>query len=47
MASEMPARTLRVENRKGRLVAGADADWLLLADDLELSAVYRAGELVV
>jgi len=47
MASEMPARTLGVEDRKGRLLAGADADWLLLADDLELSAVYRAGELVV
>ena len=47
MASEMPARTLGVEDRKGRLVAGADADWLLLADDLELAAVYRAGELVV
>ena len=46
MASETPARAIGVEDRKGRLVAGADADWLLLGDDLELRAVYRAGALV-
>jgi N-acetylglucosamine-6-phosphate deacetylase len=44
MATAVPAAVLGLADRKGCLVAGADADLLALGPDLALRAVYRAGE---
>lgn len=46
MASETPARIMGISDRKGQLVAGKDADILLLNMDDSLKAVYSMGELV-
>jgi N-acetylglucosamine-6-phosphate deacetylase len=46
MATRTPAEVIGVQERKGALAAGADADFLLLEPDLGLRAVYRRGELV-
>lgn len=45
MATEVPARLLNRE-RMGRIVAGADADFVLLDDDLHVECTIIAGELV-
>ena len=44
MATSTPAQIVGAEGRKGRLQPGHDADFLLLGPDLEVQAVYRAGE---
>jgi N-acetylglucosamine-6-phosphate deacetylase len=46
MASAVPAAVLGLGDKKGCIVAGADADLLVLGPDLALRAVYRAGEAV-
>jgi N-acetylglucosamine-6-phosphate deacetylase len=45
MASTTPARLIGEGRRKGRLVPGYDADVTVLAPDLSVEAVYRAGRL--
>src|SRR5262249_60129137 len=42
MASEIPARVLGLRS-KGRLVAGCDADFVLLDDSLHVLATFREG----
>jgi N-acetylglucosamine-6-phosphate deacetylase len=46
MATRTPASVLGLDERKGRLEPGADADLLLLGPDLEACAVYQAGRRV-
>ena len=46
MASTAPARLVGEGRRKGRLVAGYDADATVLAPDLSVEAVWRAGRRV-
>ena len=46
MASTTPAQIIGLGGRKGSLVAGADADLLVLGPDLEVRAVYQAGDQV-
>ena len=46
MATLNPARALRIAERKGVLAAGADADLVVLTDDLRVSETYVAGEKV-
>lgn len=43
MASFNPARLLGIDSRKGRLVAGADADIVLLDEALHVSRVFARG----
>jgi N-acetylglucosamine-6-phosphate deacetylase len=43
MASATPAAVLGLAGRKGSLVAGADADLLVLGPALEVAAVYQRG----
>ena len=43
MASTGPARLLGEDRRKGRLIPGFDADVTVLAPDLSVEAVWRAG----
>jgi N-acetylglucosamine-6-phosphate deacetylase len=43
MLTANPARLLRLEKRKGCLVAGADADLVLLDDQLQVSGVMTRG----
>ena len=43
MASTSPARLLGEDRRKGRLIPGYDADVAVLAPDLSVEAVWRAG----
>ncbi len=43
MASSTPARLVGEGRRKGRLVSGYDADITILAPDLSVEAVWRAG----
>jgi N-acetylglucosamine-6-phosphate deacetylase len=45
MASTTPARLVGEGRRKGRLIPGYDADVAVLAPDLSVEAVWRAGEL--
>ncbi len=45
MASEVPARLLSLD-RKGRIVAGADADLALLDDSLRVEGTIVAGDIV-
>jgi len=40
-----PALTLGIQHRKGTLSYGADADFLLLSDDLDVLAVFVGGQL--
>jgi N-acetylglucosamine-6-phosphate deacetylase len=44
MASTAPARLIGEGKRKGRLAPGYDADVTVLAPDLSVEAVWRAGE---
>jgi N-acetylglucosamine-6-phosphate deacetylase len=44
MASTGPARLLGEDRRKGRLLPGFDADVTVLAPDLSVEAVWRAGQ---
>jgi N-acetylglucosamine-6-phosphate deacetylase len=46
MAATTPARLIGEDRRKGRLVPGFDADVAVLAPDLSVEAVYKAGRLV-
>lgn len=41
-----PARALGIADKKGTLNEGADADFVLLDDDLQVKATYLRGELV-
>ena len=41
--TENPARVLRLSGRKGCIAPGADADLLLLEDDLSIHSVYAMG----
>lgn len=45
-ASLHPAQMLGITQSKGTLNFGADADFILLNDSLEVMATYIAGELV-
>lgn len=42
-----PARVLRLQERKGRLPVGADADLLLVQPDLSIHSLYAKGGLMV
>ena len=44
MASETPAKSLGIEN-KGVIKVGADADFIAVDDDINVTAVVIAGEL--
>ncbi len=44
MASLSPARVLRIEDRKGSLAPGRDADFILLDEALAVKGVYLNGE---
>ena len=44
-ASLHPAQLLQISDRKGTLNYGADADIILLNDDLEVQATFIAGNL--
>lgn len=46
MASATPAEVIGYEDRKGRLAAGYDADFLLLDDELRVRQTYVGGQLV-
>lgn len=43
MATYNPARRVGIENRKGNLIAGADADFVLLTPELKIANVFRRG----
>lgn len=44
-ASARPAKLIQVYPQKGTLEVGADADFIILSDDLEVEATYLGGEL--
>jgi N-acetylglucosamine-6-phosphate deacetylase len=44
MATEVPARILGIENRKGRLDAGYDADVVVLSEKLDVERVFIRGQ---
>ena len=46
MASETPARLMGVDDRKGSLQRGKDADLMVLDKDLNVRAVWAMGKLV-
>ncbi|MBP2236023.1 N-acetylglucosamine-6-phosphate deacetylase [Sinorhizobium kostiense] len=46
MASAYPADAMRIASHKGRLLPGADADFLLLTPDLQLKSTWIGGEVV-
>lgn len=46
MASETPAKIMGVDNRKGSLEKGKDADIVIMDNDLQIRAVWQMGELV-
>lgn len=46
MASEVPARTIGVDDHKGKLVKGYDADVILLDDALQVVATICRGQVV-
>jgi N-acetylglucosamine-6-phosphate deacetylase len=46
MATEVPARTMGVDDRKGKLVKGYDADLVLLDTDLNVVATICGGQMV-
>lgn len=46
MATEVPARSARIDDRCGSILPGRDADFVVLSDKLELQATYMAGTLV-
>lgn len=43
MATLNPARALRIEDRKGTLAIGADADLVVFSDDFEVRSTFVAG----
>jgi N-acetylglucosamine-6-phosphate deacetylase len=43
MATLNPARRIGLEDRKGRLAPGADADMVFLDDNLKVAAVMTGG----
>lgn len=45
-ASLHPAQFLEIDDHKGSLEVGKDADFILLNDKLEVQATYIAGEKV-
>jgi N-acetylglucosamine-6-phosphate deacetylase len=45
MATANPARALGMA-KKGKLEAGADADFVVLSPELEVLQTYRAGEMI-
>ena len=47
MATLTPARYLNIHDRKGHLNVGADADLLVLDDEIELRQVIAGGQVVV
>lgn len=46
MASETPARIIGIDQRKGSLERGKDADIVILDDDIRVRGVFVAGKLV-
>ena len=46
MASETPAKIMKVYDRKGSLQKGKDADLMVLDEDLNIRAVWQMGNLV-
>ncbi len=46
MATVYPAEAMRIENRKGRIAPGMEADFLLLTPDLELKSTWIGGNRV-
>ena len=46
MMSENPAKLIRVDDRKGRLLPGKDADIVLFDEDVQVKAVYYMGKKV-
>lgn len=46
MATLNPARALRIDERKGRIVAGADADLVVLSPDLQVRRTFVNGRCV-
>ncbi len=44
MATVNPARALRLSGRKGALLEGADADLVIISEDLEVCATFVAGK---
>lgn len=46
MASSTPAAFLSLDNKKGYIKAGFDADWVTLTDDLQVSSTFIAGNCV-
>ncbi|MBZ9994146.1 N-acetylglucosamine-6-phosphate deacetylase [Mesorhizobium sp. BH1-1-4] len=46
MASAYPADTMGIASRKGRLIHGADADFVLLTPELELNSTWIGGRKV-
>lgn len=47
MMTENPAKILRIDDRKGRLLPGYDADILLFDGDVRVRHVFYQGNLVV
>ena len=46
MATRNPARALGIENQKGRLAAGMDADLVIISENLEVLKTYKKGRLI-
>ena len=46
MASLTPARALGIESRKGQLTPGADADMVMLDDELQVLMTLVGGKVV-
>ena len=46
MASVYAAEAMRIDDQKGRLTVGYDADFVVLTDDLDLAATYIGGTCV-
>jgi N-acetylglucosamine-6-phosphate deacetylase len=46
MATSTPARILGLDDRKGRIAPGCDADLVLFGQDLSIAGVLRAGQAV-
>lgn len=43
MLTKNPARELHIDNRKGQIFPGMDADLVLFDEDIQIHAVYRGG----
>ena len=44
MATLTPARALRLTGRKGVLLEGADADLVIISEDLEVCSTFVGGK---